>query len=94
MVKAVNIGRRPIILTSLVVQYDDGSTRGIPLGHYPDGLTLKEQEHYERTFEDGDNNLHCPEEGSSAYDFWFINTQGKKLRVAGSKELIKKVWEK
>jgi hypothetical protein len=93
-VKAVNVGRRPIILTQIQFLYDDGTNGGIVVGEHPAGLTLKEQEHWEYWFENGDNTLYKPEFDVAAVDFWFLDTQGKKHRVKDSKEHLKKVWEK
>lgn len=93
-VKAVNVGRRPIILTQIQFLYDDGSLGGIVTGKHPDGLKLNEKEHWEHWFENGDSTLYKPEDDKTAVDFWFLDTQGKKHRVKASKEHLKKVWEK
>ena len=92
-VKAVNEGRRPIILTQLHFQYDDGSSSGEVLEH-PNGRTFKENEFWEQWYENGDNTLYKPEFDAAAIDFWFIDSRGKKHRVKDSKKHLKAVWEK
>ncbi len=92
-IKAVNVGRRPIILTQIHFQYDDGSGGGDVLGH-PDGQTFKENEFWEHWYENGDNTLYKPEFDATAIDFWFVDSQGKNHRVKNSKKNLKAVWEK
>jgi hypothetical protein len=66
-VKIVNVGKRQIILTRLTFKHEDGSIHGRVLGH-PNGLTLKQDEMWEDSFEFGSNSstLYCIENDTGA----------------------------
>lgn len=88
-IKAVNCGRRPVILSMLGNDYSDGSWGGSyiekEVGH------LAENEKYEKTFNAGDSDMMSPE-GEIAVDFWFEDTLGRRYKVKNAKENLKKLW--
>lgn len=99
IVRAVNMGRRPIIVTKIQFKYDDGTTDTMYTNemHIKDGVKLEEQESHEHKFSNDFNDgyfLHDPVENKTAINCWYEDTAGKKYYVRGFKENLKKVWEK
>ena len=90
-IKAVNCGRRPVILSMFGADYSNGSWGGSyiekEVGH------LAENEKYEKTFNAGDSDTMSPD-GEEAVDFWFEDTLGRRYKVKNAKENLKKLWGK
>ena len=90
-IKAVNCGRRPVILSMLGADYSNGLWGGSyiekEVGH------LAENEKYEKTFNAGGSDTMSPD-GEEAIDFWFEDTLGRRYKVKNAKENLKKLWGK
>ena len=90
-IKAVNCGRRPVILSMFGADYSNGSWGRSyiekEVGH------LAENEIYEKTFNAGDSDTMSPD-GEEAVDFWFEDTLGRRYKVKNAKENLKKLWGK
>jgi len=88
-IKAVNCGRRPVILSMFGADYSDGSWGGSyiekEVGH------LAENEKYEKTIRAGDSDT-MSTDGEEAVDFWFEDTLGRRYKVKNAKENLKKLW--
>ena len=83
----VNIGRRPIIITSLNFLHDNGAQHGHAFDH-PKGRTLTEQERIQIEFEMLESPIYNVEDDSIAVDAWFIDTQGRKHHVKDAKKTL------
>lgn len=94
VVRAVNAGRRPIVLRLAGGLSDDGRWGGTYLDHDKGGVRLAEHEHREETFEKDDllSFDHETEEVIEYSTLWFEDSLGNRHEVPGSRELIKKVW--
>lgn len=88
-VKAVNYGRRAVILSMFGVDYSDGSWGGSYIEKKDSRLA--ENEKYEITIRVGDSNTMSPD-GEIAVDFWFEDTLGRRYKVKNAKENLKKLW--
>jgi hypothetical protein len=88
VVRAVNRGRRPIILTMLGGYYEDGSWQGTHLGEHPVGLRLAENERFEETIGSEHHILYNIHE-SRITDLWFEDTLGRRYKVKGAKKHLK-----
>jgi len=88
-VKAVNYGRRAVILSMFGVDYSDGSWGGSYIEEKEGRLA--ENEKYEITIRAGDSNTMSPD-GEIAVDFWFEDTLGRRYKVKNAKENLKKLW--
>ena len=77
-----------------MVRYDDGTESGDALGH-PNGLTLKENEHYKESFEATNHIFFNAHDGEVriAMDMWFADTLGKKHSVKDAKKNLKAYWD-
>ena len=88
-VRAVNHGRRPVILRMLGLDFADGSWEGI---HLKDGgLRLGENEVFEKDITAGDS-YSMSHECEEAIDLWFEDTLGRRYRVNNAKENLEKLW--
>jgi hypothetical protein len=90
-IKAVNCGRRPVILSMLGSIYSDGSWGGSYIEK--EVGRLAENEKYEKTFSTGDSDIMSPD-GEEVVDFWFEDTLGRRYKVKNAKENLKKLWGK
>ncbi len=90
-IKAVNCGRRPVILSMFGTDYSDGAQGGSYIDK-KDGR-LAENEKYEVNIGIEDSNTMSPD-GEIAVDFWFEDTLGRRYIVKNAKENLKKFWEK
>ena len=90
-VKAVNCGRRPVILSMFGKDYSDGSWGGSYIEEKEGRLA--ENEKYEITIRAGDSDTMSPD-GEEAVDFWFEDTLGRRYKVKNAKENLKKLWGK
>ena len=90
-VKAVNCGRRPVILSMFGKDYSDGSWGGSYIEEKEGRLA--ENEKYEITIRAGDSHTMSPD-GEEAVDFWFEDTLGRRYKVKNAKENLKKLWGK
>jgi len=88
-VKAVNCGRRPVILSMFGKDYSDGSWGGSYIEEKEGRLA--ENEKYEITIRAGDSDTMSPD-GEEAVDFWFEDTLGRRYKVKNAKENLKKLW--
>lgn len=91
-VKVVNEGRRPITLTALGIDYEDGSEGGEML-NYPSGITLNENDPYIQDFEDICSSLYQYESDTGAVNIWFLDTRDRKYYVKGAKKNLKRYWK-
>jgi len=90
-VKAVNYGRRPVILSIFGADYSNDAGSGTYIEKENSRLT--ENEKYEITIRAGDSNTMSPD-GEEAIDFWFEDTLGRRYKVKNAKENLKKLWGK
>ena len=88
-IKAVNCGRRPVILSMFGKDYSDGSWGGSYIEEKEGRLA--ENEKYEITIRAGDSDTMSPD-GEEAVDFWFEDTLGRRYKVKNAKENLKKIW--
>jgi len=94
LIKIVNCGRRPVILTMFGGYLSDGTYCGSFLGRENKGIRLGEHEKYETSVYLEDLHSIDPEGNESDYvSFWFENTLGQRYRVKNSEKLIKKLSE-
>ena len=89
-VKAVNHGRRPVILTMLGADFP-GGWGGIYLEKGT--FRLGENEAFEETVRAGDHYT-MSHEGEEAIDLWFEDTLCRRYRVKNAKEHLKELWDK
>jgi len=90
-VKAVNHGRRPVILTMLGSDFSDGSSSTMVLKNH--ALRLGENEAYEEDLRVADG-CTMTEEGEEAIDLWFEDTLGRRHKVENAKENLRKLLGK
>jgi hypothetical protein len=88
-VKAVNCGRRPIILTMLWRDFKGGAVGSYLKDH---ALRLGENEPFEITMRPGDTYT-MSQEGEEAIGLWFEDTVGRRYKVKNAKKNLKKLWE-
>lgn len=88
-VRAVNHGRRPVILRMLGLDFGDGSWEGIYLKD--GGLRLGENEVFEKDIRVGDS-YSMSHECEEAIGLWFEDTLGRRYRVKNAKENLEKLW--
>ncbi len=86
--KAVNHGRRPVILTMLRKKWSNGTVSGEYLAN--NGVRLGENEEYKKTFDIHDKN-EVSEDGEEreAMDLWFEDTLGRKYRIKDIENKLK-----
>ncbi len=88
--KAVNHGRRPVILTMLWVHWSDGTMSGKYLNG--NGVRLGENEEYKKNFDANDKNEVSDEgEYKEAIDLWFEDTLGRKYKIYNIDKQLKKI---
>jgi len=85
-VEAINVGRRPIILTLFGGYYEDGHWRGTYIGDYKTGVRLGENEKFSEDIDDLHHMIFDHEEGVTVSDFWFEDTLGRRYPVKGAKK--------
>jgi hypothetical protein len=90
-IEAANDSERPIILTELVAEYDDGSWRSIYVYRQNDenktqGVQLNDQEKYTVDEDTFDFMVIDKESGEGATDFWFVDSLGNKYPVTDIKK--------
>lgn len=88
-IKAVNHGRRPIILTILGSDFSDESWKGTYLEK--GGVRLGENEGLKEHLRAGDN-YSMSDEGKGVIDLWFEDTLGRRYRVENAKRNLEKLW--
>lgn len=88
-IRAVNHGRRPVILTMLRTELSDGTSYGTYLNDR--ATRLGENEAFLKTIEYGDY-VDVLIEGKIPTDLWFEDTLGRRYKVKGAKEHLKKLW--
>jgi len=88
--KAVNHGRRPVILTMLRTHWSDGTMSGTYLD--AKGIRLGENEEYKKTFDSNDKNEMSDEgEHREAIDLWFEDTLGRKYKIYNIEKQLKEI---
>lgn len=96
-VKAVNIGRRPVILTLIQGVYGKKHVSGVYVDCENKGVLLNEGEFFEYRFGRFDGIMvYDPEEGgpfSDLEDLFLVDSAGKKYHVKEAKQNIKLVQE-
>jgi|ERR1039457_2077016 hypothetical protein len=90
-IEAANDSERPIILTELVAEYDDGSCRSIYVygqtnGNNTQGVQLKDQERHVVDMDDLQYLIVNPDTDKAAKDFWFVDSLGNKYPVKDAKQ--------
>lgn len=88
-VKAVNCGRRPVILTMLGADFPSGHWLGTYLRDKM--LHLSEGEAFEETIRAGDHYT-MSDEGEEAIDLWFEDTLGQRYKVKKAKKHLKELY--
>ena len=90
-IKAVNCGRRPVILSMFGADYSNGSWSGTYIEKESGRLT--ENEKYEITINAEDRDTMSPDgEGEGAVDLWIEDTLGRRYKVKNAKENLKILW--
>ena len=90
-IRAVNRGRRVAVLTLFGGDTTDGNWQGEGLGERGAGLHLAEHEFYEREFYREDVEAISPDRESEFFELWFEDSLGRRHRVKGSKDGIRKL---
>ncbi len=90
-VKAVNQGRRTVILAMFGANFPDGSWNGTHLEK--PGIRVSENEAFTLSIKVGDHNILSPE-GEEAIDLWFEDTLGRRYKVKNAKDNLRKLWGK
>ena len=87
--EAINTGRRPIILTTMCFDGENGEGWRIALGEDSKGVRLNENEKFTKTIEHSRQSSMLwggPDENEKAVDLWFEDTVGKRYHVKGAKK--------
>ena len=87
----MNHGRRPVILSMLGSKLSDGTWYGTYLKDR--AVRLGENEAFSKTIE-YDDYVDVLIEGDIPTDLWFEDTLGRRYKVKGAKEHLKKLWGK
>jgi hypothetical protein len=93
-VEAINIGRRPVILTHFGGYYEDGQWRGTYIGDHKTGVRLGESEKFSEDINDLHHMLFDNETGSAVTDLWFEDTLGRRYRVKGARNHLKQFFKR
>lgn len=93
-VEAVNIGRRPVILTLFGGYYENGCWSAVHIGDYKRGVRLEENERFRENIDGLHHMLFYPETGAAVTDLWFEDTLGRRYRVRGAKKNLKRFFER
>jgi hypothetical protein len=93
-VKAVNAGRRPVILTTLVGYYKDGDSCATDIREDNIGIRLQEHETFSADLTDGSSldMLFHPISKAKLTDLWFEDTLGRQYRVKKAKKHLKRLF--
>ncbi len=94
-IRAVNRGRRPVILTMLRGEYNGGYKSGTYLGDKNEGIRLNERERYEINL-DGAHHIVLTTHPESheplfAKNLWFEDTTGRRYRIKRIKRHLRKI---
>jgi len=89
-VKAVNHGRRPIILTALCSKSSSGDAWCTYLDQ---PVRLGEKDEHGFKVEAYDTCTISPRDGKEAVDLWFEDTLGRHYRIKNAKQHLKKLKE-
>jgi hypothetical protein len=96
-IRAVNTGRRIVILTKLGRYYGKNRSASELLDHEKGGRRLGENEIYERTLrndlEDYTMLYYRSEEPENIEELWFEDTLGRKHAVRHSRKVLHRFWE-
>ncbi len=91
VVSAVNMGRRPIVITFFGIEYEDGESIANDLGKDGKGIRLGEKEKYEERIKIQYNYL-FNDSDSMIYDFWFEDSMNKQYQVKNAKRNIRRFF--
>lgn len=89
-VKAVNCGRRPVILERLDIKYANNKYGEIPIDR--EAGYLSENESHELEIGPFDHNT-FPSDGKNAVNLWFVDTLGKRYIVKDAIINLKKLCQ-
>jgi hypothetical protein len=94
-VEAVNVGRRPVILTKIVGYYKDGDSCATDIGEDKIGIRLQEHERFSEDITDGSSLdlLFHPISNATLTDLWFEDTLGRQYRVKSAKKHLKLLFK-
>ena len=94
-VEAVNIGRRPVILTTIAGHYEDGDWCFTVIGGEKTGIRLQEHERFSEDITDGSrlDLLFHPISKARLTDLWFEDTLQRRYRVKNAKKHLKLLFE-
>lgn len=87
--QAVNVGRRPIVLTSLVTLYCGGSWSAHSLG--TDGVRLDEGEQFSEVLKPGDNYTVSNDDGEATVDLRFEDSAQRRYRIKHAKKCLEQL---
>ena len=91
-VEAVNVGRRPVILTRMVWHYGDASSTATPLGEDRTGIRLQEHEKFSESITDSEM-LFDSNSGVELTHLVFEDTLGRQYRVKHLKKHLKRLFK-
>jgi hypothetical protein len=92
-VEAVNVGRRPVILTRMVLHYGDVSSTTTRLGEDRTGLRLQEHEKFSENITADPTMLIEPNSLTNLTDLRFEDTLGRQYRVKHVKKHLKRLFK-
>jgi len=90
-VEAINMGRRPVILTRLGGYYADGHWSGIYIGKHNKGYQLGENEKFSEDITEMHPMFFDHERGVAIIDLWFEDTLGRRYRVKNARKHIRQL---
>jgi hypothetical protein len=85
-VEAVNVGRRPVILTLFGGYYERGHWSGTYIGDHKAGVRLGEKERFSENIDNLHHMLFDHDTGTPVSDLWFEDTLGRRYRVKNAKK--------
>lgn len=91
-VTAVNSGRRPTVLRSLVGVDDQKRWVGLNLGEDYQGVRLDEKERFEKCLRNSDLGFFCDDEQIEFTELYFEDSVGRRHRVVDSRKHIREFW--
>lgn len=92
-IEAVNIGRRPVILTLFGGLYENSHWNGVYIGETHIGHRLGENEKFTEDIDIRHHMLFDDKMESAVSEFWFEDTQGRRYPVKDSKKHLKRFFD-
>lgn len=94
--KAINAGRRPLVLTLIEGSYENNHKCGILINYENKGIRLAEGEFYEHQFEIHDGIMVCDPQRYGKFfnlvDLSVVDSASRKYRIKDAKENIQLLW--